>query len=149
MAAVFHTSRIVEFADTDMAGIVHFSNFFRYMEAAEHAFLRARGLSFRVHHDGVEYGLPRVAASCDYRAPARFADVLTVGVSIARLGRSSVTYAFDFRRDGEDIAQGQVTSVFCRFEDGRPKACDMPAAFRAKLEGDGDRPAPEIAASAE
>ena len=138
MPAVFHTSRIVEFADTDMAGIVHFSNFFRYMEAAEHAFLRSRGLSFRVHHDGVEYGLPRVSASCDYLTPARFADVLTVAVAVDRLGRSSVTYAFDFSRDGEAIARGKVTSVFCRAEDGRLKACDMPAAFRAKLEQGGE-----------
>ena len=91
-----------------------------------------------MHHDGVEYGLPRVAASCDYLTPARFADVLTIGVSVARLGRSSVAYAFDFSRDGEAVARGQVTSVFCRFEGGNPKACEMPAAFRVKLEEGGE-----------
>ena len=40
MADPFRTTRLVEFGDTDMAGIVHFANFFRYMESAEHAFLR-------------------------------------------------------------------------------------------------------------
>ena len=30
----FRTTRMVEFSETDMAGIVHFANFFRYMEAA-------------------------------------------------------------------------------------------------------------------
>src|SRR5213078_989612 len=45
MPAVFRTTRRVEFADTDMAGIVHFANFFRYMESAEHEFLRSHGLS--------------------------------------------------------------------------------------------------------
>ena len=37
--------RTVEFSETDMAGIVHYSNFFRYMESAEHAFFRALGFS--------------------------------------------------------------------------------------------------------
>ena len=41
----FRCRQRVEFADTDMAGIVHFSNFFRYMERAEHEFLRSLGLS--------------------------------------------------------------------------------------------------------
>ena len=41
MGQVFKTQRRVEFRDTDTAGIVHFSNFFAYMEQAEHALLRS------------------------------------------------------------------------------------------------------------
>ena len=41
----FRATRRIEFCDTDMAGMVHFSNFFRFMEFAEQEFLRARGLS--------------------------------------------------------------------------------------------------------
>ena len=41
----FTHQRQVEFAETDMAGIVHFANFFRWMESAEHAFLRSLGHS--------------------------------------------------------------------------------------------------------
>jgi len=43
MAYEFKVVRRVEFSDTDMAGIVHYSNFFRYMETAEHAFFRSLG----------------------------------------------------------------------------------------------------------
>ena len=39
----FTTTRRVEFGDTDMAGIMHFANFFRFMERTEHAFLRTLG----------------------------------------------------------------------------------------------------------
>ncbi|HBI46669.1 MAG TPA: acyl-CoA thioesterase [Planctomycetales bacterium] len=134
MPAVFRTTRIVEFGDTDMAGIVHFANFFRYMEAAEHAFLRSLGLSVVMEYEGAKYGLPRVSASCDYLRPARFGETLTITVAVEKLGRSSITYAFDFTRDDEAIARGRVTAVFCRFDEGRPKACEMPEAFRAKLE---------------
>ena len=41
MAYEFRTKRRVEFADTDMAGIIHFTSLFRYMEETEHAFFRS------------------------------------------------------------------------------------------------------------
>ena len=47
----FKHIRRVEFAETDMAGIVHFSNFFRMMEATEHAFFRSLGGAFIVAYD--------------------------------------------------------------------------------------------------
>src|SRR5438045_1729651 len=119
MAELFRTQRRVEFADTDMAGIVHFANFFRYMETAEVEFLRSRGLSVALEWEGERLGFPRVAASCDYVKPARFEDVLDITVRIARLGTKSATYAFEFFKDGEIIARGQVSSVCCRvFEQG-------------------------------
>ena len=45
MAFEFKLTHRVAFAETDMAGIVHFSNFFRYMENTEHAFYRSLGWS--------------------------------------------------------------------------------------------------------
>ena len=101
--SLFRTSRRIEFADTDMAGIVHFANFFRFMEAAEVAFLRARGLSVAIPWEGQQLGFPRVAASCDYVKPARFEDLLDIAVSIERVGVKSVTYEFAFSRGGEII----------------------------------------------
>src|ERR1700740_1481407 len=96
MTTPFRTPRRIEFADTDMAGIVHFSNFFRFMEAAEVEFLRSRGLSVALNWEGRKIGFPRGSASCDYMRPARFEDVLEVAVSIERVGSKSVTYGFEF-----------------------------------------------------
>src|ERR1700730_1309500 len=110
----FRTSRIVEFGETDMAGIVHFSNFFRYMESAECAFLRSLSLGVKLDWEGQALGFPRVAATCDYLIPARFEDVLDVEVAPVRIGTKSVTYGFDFERQGALIAKGKVTSVCCR-----------------------------------
>jgi YbgC/YbaW family acyl-CoA thioester hydrolase len=132
----FTTTRRVEFGDTDMAGIMHFSNFFRFMEVAETDFLRARGLSVSWRADGVKWGFPRVSVSCDYQKPARFEDVLTIAVGIEKLGRKSVTYRFDFtNQNGEPIASGRMTSVFCR-SDGpdHMESLDIPADLRAKIE---------------
>ena len=58
--------RRVQFPETDATGIVHFTNFFKYMEEAEHAMWRAAGLSIAA--PGAEIGWPRVAASFDYRS---------------------------------------------------------------------------------
>ncbi len=131
---MFKTTRRVEFCDTDMAGIVHFSNFFRFMEAAETEFLRARGLSVKMDWEGQTIGFPRVSASCDYASPARFEDVLDVAVSLDRLGTKSVTYAFTFSRGGALIAQGKVTSVCCQVgADQAFEAIAIPEGYRAKI----------------
>lgn len=121
MPDVFTTTRFVEFSDTDMAGIAHFSSFFRYMEAAEHALLRSLGLSVHATlREGEVVSFPRVNAQCDYHAPARCEDDLDIAVTVKRLGKSSVTYGFRFTRDDTPIATGQMTSVCCRFLPGKP-----------------------------
>jgi YbgC/YbaW family acyl-CoA thioester hydrolase len=130
----FHTTHRVEFHETDMAGIVHFSNFFRYMECAEGEFLRGRGLAFVLTWEGEELGFPRVSATCDYLEPARFNDVLDIAVTIDRLGEKSVTYAFEFTRNGEVLARGKVTSVCCRVgPDHALEAIAIPASYRQRL----------------
>lgn len=137
-ASVFRTTRRIEFADTDMAGIVHFANFFRFMEAAEVEFLRSRGLSVALVWEGIRLGFPRVSASCDYVKPARFQDVLDIDVRLARLGTKSVTYAFEFSRDGETIARGQVSSVCCRVhDDHRLESMEIPGKMRERIQSGG------------
>jgi acyl-CoA thioester hydrolase len=131
----FRTSRIVEFSETDMAGIVHFANFFRYMESAECAFLRSLGLGVKIDWEGQALGFPRVAATCDYLSPARFEDVLDVELTIQRIGEKSVTYGFEFARGGAPIARGQVTSVCCRAHgEHQLESIAIPASYRARLE---------------
>jgi YbgC/YbaW family acyl-CoA thioester hydrolase len=135
MTEPFRTTRRVEFVDTDMAGIVHFSNFFRWMESAEVEFLRSLGLSVKLPWAGDELGFPRVSASCDYVSPARFEDVLEVAVTVEKVGRKSVTYAFEFTRGGELIARGRVSSVCCRVLPGHGlESVEIPAGLRARLE---------------
>ncbi|MBM3992967.1 MAG: acyl-CoA thioesterase [Planctomycetes bacterium] len=131
---VFHTKRRIEFGDTDMAGIVHFANFFRFMESAECEFLRSRGLSVKLDWEGQTIGFPRVSATCDYVSPARFEDVLEVAVSIDKIGTKSVTYGFEFTRGGIVIARGKVTSCCVRVgSENRIEGIAIPASYRARL----------------
>jgi len=130
----FRLQRRVDFCDTDLAGIVHFANFFRYMEAAEVAFLKARGLNVHVDWNGDQLGFPRVSVTCDYVSPARFDDLLDIDVTLDRLGGKSVTYAFAFSRNGVPIARGKMTSVCCRVGPNHAiEAIDIPPELRTRL----------------
>ncbi len=129
-----HTTRRIEFCDTDMAGIVHFANFFRFMESAEVEYLRARGLSVTMDWEGRSIGFPRVSASCDYLKAAKFEDLLDVEVAIDQVGHKSVTFAFAFSLQGEPIARGKVTSVCCLVRPGQPlQGMDIPPSYRQRL----------------
>lgn len=105
----FHYRRQVQFAETDLAGIVHFSYYFRYMEEAEHALWREAGLKIA----GDEHRWPRVSAYCDYRHPLRFEDEIDVTVR-AGFGRRRIKYGFVISRGDVTAATGVMTSVCTR-----------------------------------
>lgn len=108
-----HTSRRVEFADTDMAGIVHFSRFFVFMETAEHTFLEALGSPVHFDHDGHRIGWPRVETQCRYHSPARIGDRLAIHVRVLRKGRTSMTYGFTFTLGERLVAEGRISAICC------------------------------------
>ena len=99
MGQVFKTQRRVEFRDTDTAGIVHFSNFFAYMEQAEHALLRSIDLGVICEIDGQTISWPRVNAQCNYRNAIKFEEIIDIHVSVTKIGTKSLTYGFKFFRD--------------------------------------------------
>ena len=113
MHTEYHTKRKIEFADTDMAGIVHFTRFFVFMESAEHEFLRSLGTSVATEWEGDKIGWPRLAASCEYLSPLRFEDEVDIRLWVSKKGTKSLTYQFQFTRQGEAIARGQLTTVCC------------------------------------
>lgn len=130
MPSTFRLTRRVAFSETDAAGIVHFAQFFRYMEDTEHAMLRDLGLS--VHRDiGDDVaGFPRVSAACDYKKPLRFEEVFTVDVHIPAKTDKSVTYGFTFRKadETEPVATGTLKVVYAikSAGQGRFKAATLP-----------------------
>jgi 4-hydroxybenzoyl-CoA thioesterase/acyl-CoA thioester hydrolase len=134
MSEPFRTSRLVEFHDTDMAGIMHFASFFVYMESAEHELLRALGLSVHTRLEDEHISFPRVTATCNYASPAHCEETLDIAVSVTRIGTKSVAYEFRFTRDGSHIATGSMTAVCCRLTPGRPPVSrPLPAEFAKKL----------------
>lgn len=130
----FAAKRRVQFAETDMAGIVHFANYFRYMEEVEHAFFRSVGLSVSMKQADAEIGWPRVAATCEYFGPVRFEDELDLILRVLKVGEKSLTYEVEFQLAGRRVARGETTSVCCVVSPGGGlKAAPIPAEIRRKL----------------
>lgn len=116
----FHFQRRVEFAETDMAGIAHFSNFFRYMEEAEHAFLRDRGLSVVLHDDKGKLGFPKISATCEFRRPLEFEAVIDIDVDVSCVDGKTISYQCRFSSGDDLLAEGELRVAFCRFPPDRP-----------------------------
>ena len=121
-----------------MAGIVHFSNFFRYMERAEHEFLRSLGISVHETTGDPPVSLPRVNATCDYRAPLRYEDELEIRLLVREKRTKSFTYEFHFRKRGADeiVAVGSITVVCVTMDPatGRMTSLNIPEAIDRLIE---------------
>lgn len=133
---VFIARRRVEFAQTDMAGIVHFANFYRWMEEAEHDFFRSHGLQImeRQAH-GPYIGWPRVSCSCHYEAPARHEDEIEIRVSVERVGFKSVSFLHEIYCGERRLAHGRMKIACCLcHHDGTLVSIEIPPEFRAAFE---------------
>jgi YbgC/YbaW family acyl-CoA thioester hydrolase len=122
----------VQFHEVDSAGIVHFSNYFRFMEEAEHALWRAAGLSIAAPDAAV--GFPRVAAAFDYRRPLRFEDEVDVSIRIAAISRRTIRYACTLAVGAAVIAEGTMTVVCVRVGVTPLEAVSIPEAIASRFE---------------
>jgi len=139
MAYEFRLLRRVEFSDTDLAGIMHFSNFFLFMEAAETAFMRSLGLSVVLSRADLDVCLPRVHAECDYAAPLHFEDEVLIHLLVEKKGARTLTYQFRFIRPTDspprEVARGRIVAVCAtRKRNGSMKAVPLPAILADKIE---------------
>jgi acyl-CoA thioester hydrolase len=131
----------VQFSDTDMAGIVHFSNFFRFMERAEHAFFRSIELSIwenpALIPDDQRVAWPRVHASCDFHAPLRFQEVYQVELLIEEIRTKAVRYLIRIWKEDRSLSgEGRMAAACVRKDPGSGKmsAVPIPDRIRSRLE---------------
>lgn len=117
-----------------MAGIVHFANFYRMMENAEHAFFRSVGLSVHGEFDGVHIGWPRVATACDFFKPLRFEDTVDVQLIVLEVRNRSIRYGFRFWNEARvEVARGTVSTVCAAVGNGALAAVSIPECIRAAI----------------
>ncbi len=108
-------TRRIEFSDVDVSGRYHYSTALRLFEAAEVELLDRLGLL-----DEIYTSMPRAHVEFDYRETLWFRDEVEATVSVAAVGRTSVTFGFELRRDGELCADGKLVAVYMG-EDGEPR----------------------------
>lgn len=109
----------VEFYETDMAGIVHFSNYFRWMERAETELLQTLEIPIAKREKTIISGWPKVETSCTFTNPLRFQDEIEISLVIQEIKNHSICYNFHFYKITNNLkteaAKGTMTTVFAKF----------------------------------
>ena len=120
------------FSETDAAGIVHFTYFFRYFEDAEHALWREAGLS--IHPDNSPVGWPRISASCEFHRSLKFEQEFDVIVRITEMSNRTITYGGEIRSNDERVASG-TWKIACvtKLPDGSMRSTEIPSNVADRL----------------
>jgi acyl-CoA thioester hydrolase len=127
----------VYFEDTDVAGIVYYANYLRFMERARSDMLRAIGVDQRTALESGEGVYAVAEVHVRYKAPAKLADDLMVVTEVAEVRAASVLIHQRVMRTGQILADATVTAAFLS-PDGRPRR--QPRAWVemfARLQGEG------------
>jgi acyl-CoA thioester hydrolase len=122
----------VYYEDTDLAGIVYYANYLKFIERARTEWVAALGVDQMAlkAREGIVFAVRRVEA--DYLRPAKFGDDLTVETRLQLIGGARLVLDQAVLRGGERLFQAVVTLV-CMTEDGH--ASRVPPEVRARLGG--------------
>lgn len=120
----------IYYEDTDLAGIVYYANYLKFIERARTEMVRDAGIDqMRLRErDGIVFAVRRVEA--DYLSPARFGDDLTVETSVDAIRGASLTLVQDVLRGSDRLVSAKVTLVALH-DSGRPVR--LPDDVRAAL----------------
>ena len=139
MASEFRMRRMVEFADTDMAGIMYFANYFKFMESVEHAFFRSLGFSVHGGDGAQTWGWARRNASMSYERPLHYEDEVDLHIRVIEKRTKSIVYETRFLLDTPEgqleVARGTITAVCVEKTDsGALRAVTMPPEVNAAIQ---------------
>jgi YbgC/YbaW family acyl-CoA thioester hydrolase len=99
--------------DTDVAGVMHFTNYLRYFEACEEEFYRSIYMKFNDVREKYGITFPRVEAHCTYKTACRFDDLFDVTIRLGEIAEKTIRWDFQAIRqeDGKLAAEGYIRCV--------------------------------------
>ncbi len=138
MSRVFEATSPLRFAECDPAGIAFYPRLVeRVNNVVEDWFAAEIGVSFAdMHRDGAErVGVPCRSLALEFLNPGRLGEPLTLALTVASLGRSSIALSVPARLgDGRPMFEARPTLVWCAYRDGALRAAPIPDAVRARME---------------
>lgn len=122
----------VYYEDTDLAGIVYYANYLKFIERGRSEYLRSLGVDQRLlkSEAGLVFAVRRVEA--DYLAPAQFDDHLCVTTSVQDLSGARIVLRQTVERDS-DVLFSSVVTIVCLDGSGRPAR--LPRSVVAAFDG--------------
>jgi acyl-CoA thioester hydrolase len=122
----------VRYAETDQMGVVYHSNYFIWFEIGRVELCRQLGFEYKQMETEDDSFIVVAKASCRYKRPARFDDVLTIRTRVADSQRRMIRFTYEIfnQSSGELLATGETLHVICD-RLGRPKS--LPEKYRIYL----------------
>jgi acyl-CoA thioester hydrolase len=120
MGRPFRTTARVRLSETDALGVVYFGQYLTYFDVSRMEMLRKVGITYQ-YLKRRKLGFVAGHVRCSYHSSARFDDLLSLEVWVARIGKTSVTYEHRIARGKTILAEGAVTDVLVG-ENGRPSS---------------------------
>jgi acyl-CoA thioester hydrolase len=108
----------VRYQETDNMGVVYYANYFIWLEVARTEFFRSAGISYRHIEEKGSYMMV-ASANCQYKAPARYDDIVRIQTWIANMKNSSLDFAHKLYIGEKLIATGESVHVFTN-KSGKP-----------------------------
>lgn len=121
----------VRFAETDMMGVVHHANYFRWFEMARVEYLKQAGIFLLdMMNDGILFPISDV--NCKYRSSARFDDLVLIEATLAELSKVKMAFTYKIVResDGVLLATGHTQNAFT---DAAGKVIRLPDRYYDRL----------------
>lgn len=108
---VHHYQHRVQYHETDQMGIVHHSNYIKWLEEARNEYLREQGISCRQLEE-LGILLPVIEVNCSYKQRTYYDDVVTIKVFIKELSRVTITFGYEIKKDGELLLLASTKQSF-------------------------------------
>ena len=127
----YHQLR-VRFAETDMQGIVFNGNYLTYYDVAWTEYFRALGIQWK---DMIAIGVDTVLArtQMDFKAPARYDELLEVYTRVSRMGNTSITFEFEIYLQGDERLIGAASSLYVCIDPQTLRPSRVPDALRSRI----------------
>lgn len=128
---MFTSKYKVRMSDSDMAGILFFANQYHFIHYTIEDFFEKIGLPFDKLFNENPFVFVIVHSEADYLHPLSVGDLLTIEMSIKRIGTSSLHFHFDIKRGSQLVGRAETIHV-CLDRHTRSKI-PIPDSFRQKL----------------
>lgn len=128
-----HTHTVV-FHETDAAGFAHFTHYLRWMEEAEHAFLKSLDIPVFKKEGNQIHGWPRVDVHISYHKMLKLDSVVTIQLSIQELLTKGVKYSFKLLEKNQLIAEAEMTTLFAHINDEQIQIKTLEENLKGRLE---------------
>ncbi len=113
----FTYSRKMNYYETDMMGIVHHSNYIRFLEEARCALLETCGIPMSYIEDK-GFTIPTIEVNCKYKTPVTQGDIIAIGVRVKEFNGVRMTIEYDVKnsKTGETVIEAYTKHCFTNKE---------------------------------